>query len=347
MFEHAALVVSEVMSGRAVALAVVTSVGGSAPRPLGTSMVVTSDGSVLGSVSGGCVESAVLARADEVLAGGAPSTEVFGYGDPEAFAIGLACGGTVEVLVTRVDPGVDTAVLDVWRAAAAGRGADLALAVAIRGACVGRTTTRSGAAEGVARLDAADGSWLVARPAEPADFLVYGGVDVAAPLVTLARMAGYRVTVVDARPAFARIERFPDAHEVVRAQPVSDLAARADRPSTVVCVLTHEDRFDVPVLVEALRRGGAFVGAMGSRSTTAARRRRLQAAGLTPTDLDRLHAPIGLDLGGRSAHETAIAIMAEVIAARHGHDGRPLRESDGPLHAHVTLSARPATPDRG
>lgn len=341
MFEHATVILAERAAGRPVALAVVTSIGGSAPRPVGTSLVVTDDGRVLGSVSGGCVESDVVSRAEQALAGGAPGTEVYGYGDPEGFAVGLACGGTVEVVVTTIDDTTDPAVLSALDSG------DRAIAIDLTGSDVGRLRVVEAAA-GVSRVDDEHGSRLVAGPDDEADFLIYGGVDVAAPLATLARLAGYRVTVVDARPAFAHPDRFPDAHAVVRSQPVRHLRAQPDRPTTVVCVLTHEDRFDVPALAEALGRRAAFVGAMGSRATTAARERRLREAGVRDADLARLHAPIGLDLGGRSASETALAIMAEVVADRHGRAGGPLRFGTGALHPRAPATTGPlATPGRG
>lgn len=347
MFEHASAIVEHVRAGRVVALAVVTSTSGSAPRPAGTSMLVTPDGHVFGSVSGGCVESAVLVRAEEVIDGSPPTTEVFGYGDPQGYAAGLACGGAVEVLITRIGPDTDDAVLQMWRAVASGRTPDAGLGVLVRGVGIGRWEVDPDAAPGRGFVETPNGSVFVERPEPPADFVIYGGVDVAAPLARLARDAGYRVTVVDARPAFARPERFPESHEVVRSQPQAHLRRLDPRPSTVVCVLTHEDRFDVPLLVTALSMDLAFVGAMGSRSTTATRERVLRDAGVPAGDLARLHAPIGLDLGASTPFETALAVMAEVVAARHDRPGLPLTRTSGPLHGTVNPSPRPATRDRG
>lgn len=341
MFEHAATIAAEIKSARPVAVAVVTSVTGSAPRPVGTTMVLTTDGRVAGSVSGGCVESAVLARAEEVLHGATPTTEVFGFGDAEAFAVGLACGGTVEVLVTRVDRTTDDTVIAVWRAVARGDVPEAGIVVDLDGPSVGQWRLDPEAAPGTTWIASDEAARLVARPPEPADFLIYGGVDVADPLARLARAGGYRVTVVDARPAFAGAARFPAAHAVVRRQPVDDLRERPDRPDTVICVLTHEDRFDLPLLREALTRDAAFVGAIGSRATARGREVTLLEAGLSPAEVSRLHAPLGLDLGGRSAFETALSVMAEVVAAAHGRRGGPLRDGTGPLHEPTVPAPQP------
>lgn len=368
VFEHARLIVDEVASGRPVALAVVVSVSGSAPRPVGTSMVVTQAGRVLGSLSGGCVESAVVQVAIEVVAGAPAATEVFGYSDAEALSVGLMCGGAVEVLVLRVDHNTPGDVLALWRAVAEARGAAGAagaeiipaaestesspadptdrpdsataglgrgLTVRVTGERIGTLSTESHAPVGPARIDDHADSRLICPPPRSAPFLIYGGVDIAGPLATLARMAGYRVTVCDARPVFADPARFPDAHEVVRKHPAAHLREQPDDPTAVICVLTHEDRFDVPLLVEALRRSAAYVGAMGSRSTSARRTQLLAAEGITPAALARLHAPIGLDLGGCDANDTALAILAEVIANRNGRSGGRLRQGSGPLHTAV------------
>lgn len=340
MFEHAPTIMAEMAIGRPVALAIVTSVTGSAPRPVGTSMLVTGSGLVLGSLSGGCVESAVVQRATEVLHGADPFTELFGYGDADAWSVGLACGGTVEVLICRIDSATARPALDVWRALADGQVPEHGLSVCLSGRDIGRIDAIT-LEHGTRRVDDAGSSRLEVHPAAPADFLIYGGVDVAEPLARLARLAGFRVSVIDARPAFAQSLRFPAAHQVTRAQPAEDLRSRPDLPTTMICVLTHEDRFDLPVLAEALRRQARFVGAMGSRSTTAARRAMLVDAGVTEEQLTRLHAPIGLDLGGRSSFEIAMSIMAEVVADRRGGTGSPLRETTGPVHADAADAGAP------
>jgi xanthine dehydrogenase accessory factor len=173
---------------------------------------------------------------------------------------------------------------------------------------------------------------------EPADgderprMLIFGGVQFAAALVRVGALLGYRVTVCDARPAFTTPERFPDADEVVVAWPHEYLAGTGVRPDTVICVLTHDARYDVPVLAVALRTPAEYVGAIGSRRTCAERVERLRAAGVTDREMARLRSPIGLDLGGRSPEQTALAIGAEIVALAHGGSGRPLRDTGGPLH---------------
>lgn len=351
MFEHARLIVDEVDAGRPVALAVVISVSGSAPRPVGTSMVVTAAGRVRGSLSGGCVESAVVQVAIDVVAGASATTEVFGYTDAEAFSVGLMCGGAVEVIVLPIDAATPAEVLDLYRSVAEDHESEAALAVRVAGTGVGTLTRETPAGVGPTRIDEPDRSRLVCPAPRAAPFLIYGGVDIAGPLATLARLAGHRVTVCDARPVFADPARFPDAHEVVRMQPVTHLRAQPDDPAAVICVLTHEDRFDVPLLIEALGRRAAYVGAMGSRSTSERRRQLLVDHGVAASDLERLHAPIGLDLGGSTPYETALAILAEVVAARNGRSGGRLRQGSGPLHAvaagAAVIRTPPATPGRG
>jgi xanthine dehydrogenase accessory factor len=162
--------------------------------------------------------------------------------------------------------------------------------------------------------------------------LIFGGVQFAAALVRVGALLGYRVTVCDARPAFTTPERFPDADEVVVAWPHEYLAGTGVRPDTVICVLTHDARYDVPVLAVALRTPAEYVGAIGSRRTCAERVERLRAAGVTDREMARLRSPIGLDLGGRSPEQTALAIGAEIVALAHGGSGRPLRDTGGPLH---------------
>lgn len=335
MFEHARIITDEVAGGRAVALAVVVSISGSAPRPVGTSMVVTEAGRVFGSLSGGCVESAVVQVALDVVAGAPTTTEVFGYTDAEALSVGLMCGGAVEVIVLRIDPTTDLEVLDVYRSIADEQIPDAAVAVRVAGSQPGLLTRVEPAPVRPTRVDEESESVLICPAPRTAPFLIYGGVDISGPLATLARMSGYRVTVCDARPVFADPARFPDAHQVVRSQPVTHLREQPDDPTAVICVLTHEDRFDIPLLIEALGRRAAYVGAMGSRSTTIRRRQLLEEQGLDADSLDRLHAPIGLDLGGSSPTETALAIMAEVVAVGNGRSGGQLRFGGGALHSVV------------
>ncbi|MCM1937326.1 XdhC family protein [Streptomyces sp. G3] len=361
--------------GREFAVATVVSVGGSAPRGPGAALAVDSDGTAIGSVSGGCVEGAVYELCTNALRSGETVRERFGYSDEDAFAVGLTCGGIVDVLVTPV--GVDAPVREVLRAAlaTAARGGTAALARVVRGPSdlLGRALlvrsdgTREGglgghpdldrtaAAEAGALLDAGrtgtvglseDGSHcpggltlLVESSVPPPRMIVFGAVDFAAALVRAGKFLGHHVTVCDARPVFATRARFPEADEVVVDWPHRYLRSTPTDGRTMLCVLTHDAKFDVPLLTEALRMPVAFVGAMGSRRTHEDRARRLREAGLTEDELARLRSPIGLDLGARTPEETALSIAAEIVALRRGGTGAPLTGGAAPIHREVTGAA--------
>ncbi|MCT7356118.1 XdhC family protein [Streptomyces sp. 15-116A] len=350
--------------GQRFAVATVVSVGGSAPRGPGAALAVDAEGTVIGSVSGGCVEGAVYDLCLQALQDGTPVVERFGYSDEDAFAVGLTCGGVIEVFVTPVgaEPAVRAAV------SAAAHGEPAALARVVRGPAhlLGRALlvrpdgsrqgdiggpaelNRTAAEEARALLDAGrtgtvdvaeDGSrcpggvtLLVESSVPPPRMIVFGAVDFAAALVRAGRFLGYHVTVCDARPVFATPARFPAAHEVVVDWPHRYLRRTATDARTVLCVLTHDAKFDIPLLTEALRLPVAYVGAMGSRRTHADRERRLRAAGLSDPEISRLRSPIGLDLGARTPEETALSITAEIIAARRGGTGLPLTGSGTPIH---------------
>ncbi|WP_328403664.1 XdhC family protein [Streptomyces sp. NBC_00390] len=376
-------------SATAFAMATVVRTWGSAPHPAGASMLVSDDGKVVGSVSGGCVEAAVCAVAEDVLAGSGPVREEYGVGDGDAFAVGLTCGGTIEVFVRAMGPeaplgrvsadlaaGVPVALVTVVAGAGSGVGASIAVgadgvtgtlgeagldraaaraahAMLARGAS---GTVRTGALYGggdthvdggdAALVDrggdahaarggcAPDCEILVQSFADPPRLLVFGAAEFARPLTRVGALLGHRVTLCDARPAFATRERFPDAHEVVVDRPHRWFAAHLDLigPTTAVCVLTHDAKFDVPLLELALRSPAGYVGAMGSRRTHEDRLARLAEAGLTEAELTRLRSPIGLDLGGLGPEETAVSIAAEIIAARRGGSGLPLTDRLGPVH---------------
>ncbi|MFE9179861.1 XdhC family protein [Streptomyces sp. NPDC007126] len=361
--------------GREFAVATVVSVGGSAPRGPGAALAVDSDGTAIGSVSGGCVEGAVYELCTNALRSGETVRERFGYSDEDAFAVGLTCGGIVDVLVTPV--GVDAPVREVLRAAlaTAARGGTAALARVVRGPSdlLGRALlvrsdgTREGglgghpdldrtaAAEAGALLDTGrtgtvglseDGSHcpggltlLVESSVPPPRMIVFGAVDFAAALVRAGKFLGHHVTVCDARPVFATRARFPEADEVVVDWPHRYLRSTPTDGRTMLCVLTHDAKFDVPLLTEALRMPVAFVGAMGSRRTHEDRARRLREAGLTEDELARLRSPIGLDLGARTPEETALSIAAEIVALRRGGTGAPLTGGAAPIHREVTGAA--------
>jgi xanthine dehydrogenase accessory factor len=354
--------------GREFAVASVVSVGGSAPRGPGAALAVDRDGTVIGSVSGGCVEGAVYELCAEALESGESVRRRFGYSDEDAFAVGLTCGGVIDVLVTPV--GADAPAREVFRAAlsTAARGGTVALARVVQGPSdlLGRALLvrpdgthegglgghpdldRTAAAEARALLDAGrtgtvelseDGSHcpggltlLVEASVPPPRMIVFGAVDFAAALVRAGKFLGHHVTVCDARPVFATRARFPEADEVVVDWPHRYLRQTRTDERTVLCVLTHDAKFDVPLLTEALRRPVAFVGAMGSRRTHEDRDRRLREAGLSEDELAGLRSPIGLDLGARTPEETALSIAAEIVAARRGGTGVPLTGGSAPIH---------------
>ncbi|MGW2689420.1 XdhC family protein [Streptomyces sp. NPDC001414] len=384
MLDLAAELSAWAAEGRDFAVATVVSVGGSAPRPPGAALAVDGAGTAVGSVSGGCVEGAVYDLCVQALQDGEPVVERFGYSDEDAFAVGLTCGGVIEVLVTPVtrdapDRGTYEAAL---RAAA--RGEPVALARVVRGpadllgtaVCApdeDRPAPAHGTpaslprervtAEALATLAAGgtrtveiseDGSHcpgglalFVETRVPPPRMIVFGAIDFASALVRAGKLLGYRVTVCDARPVFATRARFPEADEVVVDWPDRYLRSTQTDPRTVLCVLTHDAKFDVPLLAAALRMPVAYVGAMGSRRTHADREDRLRAAGLGDAELARLRSPIGLDLGARTPEETAMSIAAEIVAIRRGGTGAPLTGSATPIHrpAADRAPARRTTPD--
>ena len=369
MLEIAGQVLDALGAGRRLAVATVTGVVGSAPRTLGTSMAVDDCGSVVGSISGGCVEGEVYEVCRAVLAEGASVLTRFGVSDDDAFAAGLSCGGSVEVFVTQLAGSGDRHVVGTGLLAeleAARRGDAAGLAIVVDGPGTGTILTsspsddRAPAREGTvldddafrriraglsARVAAGTTAtdelacgertvrvlYVVAAP--PPRFLIFGAVDFAAALCDAAALLGFRVTLCDARAVFATPDRFPSATEVVVQWPVDYLAATPVDDRTVVCVLTHDEKFDLPLLAVALRADLGYVGAMGSRRTHERRVARLLEAGLGADELARLHSPIGLDLGASTPAETAVSILAEVLAARTGASGEPLGRRDGPIHA--------------
>jgi xanthine dehydrogenase accessory factor len=351
--------------------ATVTHVDGSAPRQPGSSLAVDADGAVLGNVSGGCVDAAVHEVCQEMLAGDhRPQVLRFGYSDADAIGVGLTCGGTIELLLRRHDQAAEPWLEPALADAAAGR--TVAVATVVRGPATHLGTAvvvrpggpaagslgdgqleqvaathaaellhagRTGTVEvGVADSYCREPMTLLVESSAPAPrMLVFGAVDHAAALARLGVFLGYRVTVCDARATFATPERFPDA-EVVVEWPHRYLGSQAEAAlldrRTVVCVLTHDPKFDLPLLTAALRMQVAYVGAMGSRRTHEERLARLRETGLGDHELDRLHSPIGLDLGARTPQETALSIAAEIVANRHGGSGVPL-STGVPIHRGV------------
>jgi xanthine dehydrogenase accessory factor len=346
--------------GKAVAWARVVDLEGSGPRDPGAAMAVSADGEVIGSVSGGCVEGAVVTEAQDVLATGEPRLVSFGYSDDDAFAVGLTCGGTVHlfiepfpgvpeleeairaqvpaVLATVVDgPVAGDSLLLVEGAAPLGRLAndDLQRVVqrdAEAALASGNTDVRHYGDCGEANEDTV--MVFIEAFAPPPRLLVFGAVDFTGALVRVAKVLGYHVTVCDAREVFATKARFPLADEVVVDWPHRHLAEVGPSlgPRDAVCVLTHDAKFDVPAIRAALDTKVGYLGAMGSRRTTEQREERLRAEGVTDAQLARLQAPIGLDLGARTPEETAVAICAEIIAHRTGRAAPRLSDTEGPIH---------------
>ncbi|MEU2332460.1 XdhC family protein [Streptomyces sp. NPDC006654] len=367
-----------VADGRDFAVATVVAVGGSAPRRPGAALAVDADGTAVGSVSGGCVEGAVYELCRQALEDGETVLERFGYSDADAFAVGLTCGGVIDILVTPVR--ADDPVRPVVAAA---------LAAAARGeaAAVARIVTGPPELAGRALLVAADGSWdggfgahpeldrtvaaeagafldvgrtgtleigeqgsrcgapltvLVESSVPPPRMIVFGAIDFASALVRVGKFLGHHVTVCDARPVFATKARFPDADEIVVEWPHTYLERTRTDGRTVLCVLTHDAKFDVPLLRLALRLPVAYVGAMGSRRTHLDRTARLREVGVTELELARLRSPIGLDLGARTPEETALSIAAEIVAAHRGGTGVPLTGAHTPIHHDTTSTPPPA-----
>ncbi|MFJ3230902.1 XdhC family protein [Streptomyces sp. NPDC086787] len=344
-------------------LATVVAVSRSTPRGPGAAMAVGPDDEVVGSVSGGCVEGAVFELAREVVASGTARLETFGYSDEDAFAVGLTCGGEITVLVRPVTPESDPvfgavaasvarhepvtlatvadgpaprgATLAVWPDSAAGTlgasGLDAAVTDDARGElALGATGLRHYGPDGERRED--DVTVFLHSFAPPPRMLVFGAIDYAAAVARIGDFLGYRVTVCDARAVFATPKRFPAGVEVVVDWPHRYLRGTDTDERTVICVLTHDPKFDVPLLEEALRRPATYIGAMGSRRTHDERRARLTASGLTEAELSRLRSPVGLDLGARTPEEVAVSVAAEIIALRWGGTGTPLSVTTGAIH---------------
>ena len=351
-------------SGETFGLATVVNTFRSAPRDPGAALAVSGGGEVVGSVSGGCVEGAVYELAREVCETGQPVLQTYGISDDAAFDVGLTCGGIIELFVEPVSRERFLGLGDV--AAAIRDEVPVAVATVISGPGVlgARRIIRADAATGTLgagdRLDEAvdddargmlaqgltgvrhygehgerrldDLSVFVQSFAPPPRMLVFGAIDFAAAVARAGKFLGYRVTVCDARPIFATHARFPDADEVIVDWPHRYLAQTPIDSRTVICVLTHDPKFDVPVLEVALRTPAGYIGAMGSRRTHDDRLARLREAGLTEDELTRLRSPIGLDLGARTPEETAVSVAAELIQLRWGGSGHPLTDTTGRIH---------------
>jgi xanthine dehydrogenase accessory factor len=309
-------------SGDPVAVATVISTWGSAPRPAGSRMAISQSGKIAGSVSGGCLEGEVFEQAQAILKGKPARVFHYGVSDDLAWTVGLSCGGEVDVLI---EP-LTEVHRDLIGALEAERPVVLTTDVGeTPGARQLLTPSEAGVAELLEQENPVRRDSLFLEPfPRPPELFIFGGSHVAIPLTRLASALGFRVTVVDARSKFAEPERFPEARTVIHAWPDEVLKDLPMDGSTYIAILTHDPKFDDPTITAALRGRPRYIGAIGSKKTHRERIARLTAAGVSRTDLERVHAPIGLDLGAQSAEETALAILAQMVAIRHGKVGGPM-----------------------
>ena len=305
-------------AGRGVAIATVVETWGSAPRPAGSQLVIDRDAAMEGSVSGGCVEGAVIVEAIEAMADGKARLLDYGVSDDEAFAVGLACGGRIRVLVEPVGPVLTEALLSDLVAARARREA-VALVTDLAPDAEGaeRYLALPPAFTDRFRMDRSgvevDGRTFVAIHNPPLRMIVVGAVHIAQPLVAMARLAGYDPVIVDPRPAFGAAARFP-GETILEDWPDEALAAHGLDPRTAVVTLTHDPKLDDPAIMAALGSDVFYLGCLGSTRTHAKRVARLEEAGFAPDQIARIHAPVGLNIGGRSPADIAISIMAQITA---------------------------------
>jgi xanthine dehydrogenase accessory factor len=300
MFEIRDRLLTAIESGRPLVVATAVSIVGSAPRTVGTSMAW--DGSrVIGSIAGGCVEAAVVEACEQVLFDGHPQVVEYGVDDETAFSVGLTCGGQLRIHVRLADAALERDLR-----------AERPIVTLV---CAGD-----------------DPEVFVEEPPSRPRLVIFGAMEFSAALAAVARPLGYRITVCDPRPLFATEERFPGA-EVVVSWPTTWLAAQQLKTKDIVCILSHDARYDAELVALALESPSFYVGAMGSRSTHERRVASLRERGVSESAIARLHSPIGLDLGASTVEETAIAILAEVISVRTGASTAPLVETSGSIHA--------------
>jgi xanthine dehydrogenase accessory factor len=312
-----------------VAMATVTRTWGSAPRPAGSQMAVRDDGAFVGSVSGGCIEGAVIGEAQAALQDGRPRNLKFGVTNEEAWAVGLACGGTIEVNVTPVAKAAERATIAALNKARDDKRA-VVLATELQ---TGRTqliyTDEAGsgaladAAKNAARRDesvsveAEGATWFLTVFNPPLDLAIIGAVHIAQPLARMAALADYAVRIIDPRTAFATEERFPGvalSHE----WPDEALALKPLTARSAIVALTHDPKLDDPALTVALRSPAFYIGALGSKQTHAKRLERLKEAGFSDAELARIHGPIGLKIGAKSPAEIAVSVLGEMTAILRG-----------------------------
>jgi xanthine dehydrogenase accessory factor len=304
--------------GTPVAIATVVDTERSAPRQPGAVLAVSEGGDVAGSVTGGCVEPAVYGEARDVLAGGDPRLKTYGIADEEAFEVGLPCGGTVHIFVDRLEPELVAPIAEAVR-----REQPIALEIRITGDDAGAKRLVGPDEDGPAGqllargetgiVDTPEGQLFVSSFAPRPAMYVFGAVDHAAAVAEVGQFLGFRVTICDARARFVTPERFPGVDELVVEWPDRFLANAPVDERTAICVLTHDHKFDVPVLKVALATPAGYIGAMGARRTNEERAERLRAEGVTDDELARIHAPIGLKIGSRTPQEVAVAVAAEIV----------------------------------
>jgi xanthine dehydrogenase accessory factor len=323
--------------GERIAIARVVATRRSAPRPVGSKLAVSEGGDLAGSVSGGCVESEVYEAAQEVLRGGEPRLLTYGISDELALSVGLPCGGEIDVWVDEPDPTLLERLEEIVRAERH--------AVVLTDLTDGSQRLLADGEDaqgdelirgGYSRVVELDGRRVFADVfGPPPVLLVYGAIDTADALCAAARAIGWRTVVADARGRFATPERMPSAHEVIVAWPEETLEQVRPDHATAIVVLTHDDKFDLPMLTAALETETFYIGAIGSRRNQERRRERLLEAGVDEDALERIHGPAGLDIGAHTPAETAISILAEIMAVRADREGGPLRTASGRIHAEI------------
>jgi xanthine dehydrogenase accessory factor len=361
--QTAATVIDWLREGRRVAAGLLASVDGSAPLDVGASVYIDEGGSVEGSITGGCVESAVAQEALEIIeTGGAPKLITYGISDELAGTVGLMCGGIVHVFVHELRGDARDVTIAALEAVLEERPAAVATLLdgdqaggklyvdaehhvgSLGGPSLleknvereargliqqGRTTIRTFGEDG-----ASLGTGLrvhVTAYAERPRMVIFGAIDFASALAPLAKNVGYRVTIADPRKAFLSSARFTSNSDAIEAWPDEALEGMTLGPRDAVLVFTHDPKLDVPALTAAFATGAGYIGALGSRKTTADREVRLREAGATEADIERVYAPCGLDIGASTVEETAIAVLAEIVASRAGRSGVPLREAEGSI----------------
>ncbi|HEY5349264.1 MAG TPA: XdhC/CoxI family protein [Candidatus Lustribacter sp.] len=311
--------------GKRVVLATLVDTDGPSPRDPGAMFAVSSEHDLAGAISGGCVESTLVDVADSIFEGAAPRRNSFGPDDD--FDGGPTCGGTLHVVTRELDRATFEAFVSAQE-----RGEPFALALTVDPPFTMRVLRDDDA------INRCDERTFVLRFGPPARMYVIGAVDVARPLLAYAKVLGFEVTIIDPRAPFAVPSRFPGA-EVLVAWPDEVLEKAPIDERTAIVSLAHDPKFDVPGISAALRSSAGYIGAMGSRGTTARRADALREQGFSDADLARLHAPIGLDLGARSPEEIALAVVAEIVKERHGGAGGSLRLGTGPIRNSVLVTA--------